>query len=36
MADAQRNILVVDDEPTITEFVSYALTKEGCSADIVD
>ncbi len=34
MADARKRILVVDDEPTITEFVSYALTKEGYSADI--
>ncbi|MBR3690143.1 MAG: response regulator transcription factor [Eggerthellaceae bacterium] len=34
MADARKCILVVDDEPTITEFVSYALTKEGYSADI--
>lgn len=33
MANAQ-NILVVDDEPTITEFVSYALATEGMNADI--
>jgi len=29
-------ILVVDDEPSITEFVSYALKKEGYEIDVVD
>ena len=29
MADTPKRILVVDDEPSITEFVSYALKKEG-------
>lgn len=27
-------ILIVDDEPSITEFVSYAMTKEGYEADV--
>ena len=29
-------MLVVDDEPSITEFVGYALRKEGFSVDVVD
>ena len=29
MADAPKRILVVDDESSITEFVGYALRKEG-------
>ena len=29
MNDTPNRILVVDDEPSITEFVSYALKKEG-------
>ena len=29
MADANKRILVVDDESSISEFVSYALKKEG-------
>ena len=33
MAEGKR-ILVVDDEPTITEFVSYALDREGYSPEI--
>ena len=36
MTDKQTRILVVDDEPSITEFVGYALKKEGYAADIVD
>ena len=36
MTDAPSRILVVDDEPSITEFVSYALKKEGYNADVVD
>ncbi len=36
MADAPTRILVVDDEPSITEFVSYALKREGYLPDIVD
>lgn len=37
MADNQAaRILVVDDEPSITEFVSYALKREGYVADFVD
>ena len=34
MANPQRRILVVDDEPTITEFVSHALQREGYAVDI--
>ena len=34
MADAQKRILVVDDEPTITEFVHHALVDSGFSVDI--
>ncbi len=36
MNEAPRRILVVDDEPSITEFVSYALKKEGYQTDVVD
>ena len=36
MTDTQSRILVVDDEPSITEFVGYALKKEGYVADIVN
>ena len=36
MPDASARILVVDDEPSITEFVGYALRKEGFSVDVVD
>ena len=36
MADTAPRILVVDDEPSITEFVGYALRKEGFSVDVVD
>ena len=36
MPDAPARILVVDDEPSITEFVGYALRKEGFSVDVVD
>ena len=36
MSDAPARILVVDDEPSITEFVGYALRKEGFSVDVVD
>ena len=35
MADAQSRILVVDDEPTIAEFVHHALIESGFSVDIV-
>lgn len=35
MSDTQTKILVVDDEATITDFVSYALKKEGYNADVV-
>lgn len=35
MKDMQKNILVVDDEPSIIEFVAYALSKEGYDADTV-
>lgn len=34
MADARRCILVVDDEPTVAEFVHHALVGNGFSADI--
>ncbi len=33
MTDTPITILVVDDEPSITEFISYALAKEGYSAN---
>lgn len=36
MTDTASRILVVDDESSITEFVSYALTKEGYTVDVVD
>ena len=36
MSDAPSRILVVDDEPSITEFVGYALRKEGFDTDVVD
>ena len=36
MNDTPNRILVVDDEPSITEFVSYALKKEGFHTDVVD
>ncbi len=36
MNDTTRRILIVDDEPSITEFVSYALKKEGFATDVVD
>ena len=36
MADTPTRILVVDDEPSITEFVSYALKREGYAPDVVD
>ena len=36
MTDNPSRILVVDDEQSITEFVSYALTKEGYKTDVVD
>ena len=35
MSDTATNILVVDDEATITDFVGFALEKEGYDADIV-
>lgn len=35
MADTPIRILVVDDEPSITEFVSYALKREGYAPDVV-
>ena len=35
-ATRRNAILVVDDEPSITEFVGYALRKEGFSVDVVD
>ncbi len=34
MDHASARILIVDDEPSITEFVSYALTKEGYLVDV--
>ena len=36
MTEAQKRILVVDDESSITEFVSYALKKEGYQVDVAD
>lgn len=36
MSDTSPRILVVDDEPSITEFVGYALHKEGFAVDVVD
>lgn len=35
MSEAASRILVVDDEDTITDFVGFALEKEGYDADIV-
>ena len=34
MAHTPARILIVDDEPSITEFISYALQKEGYSTDV--
>lgn len=36
MGEAAKRILVVDDESSITEFVGYALRKEGYDVDVVD
>lgn len=36
MNETPSHILVVDDEPSITEFVGYALKKEGFQPDVVD
>jgi two-component system response regulator RegX3 len=36
MNEAPARILVVDDEPSITEFVSYALQREGFAVDVSD
>ena len=36
MNETPSRILVVDDEPAITEFVGYALKKEGFQPDVVD
>lgn len=36
MADTSKRILVVDDESSITEFVGYALRKEGYIVDVFD
>ena len=36
MADTSYRILVVDDEPSLTECVEYALTREGYEADVVN
>ena len=36
MSETTKRILVVDDEMSITEFVGYALTKEGYTVDVVD
>ena len=36
MIETPSRILVVDDEPSITEFVSYALKKKGYETDVVD
>lgn len=35
MSDSMKRVLVVDDEATITDFVGFALQKEGYNADIV-
>ena len=35
MNDTSSRILIVDDEPSITEFISYALRKEGFLVDVV-
>ena len=34
MAEMTKHILVVDDESSISEFVSYALKKEGYEVDV--
>lgn len=34
MTDEAAHILIVDDEPSITEFVSYAMKKEGFAVDV--
>lgn len=34
MENTPARILIVDDEPSITEFVSYAMQKEGCLTEI--
>lgn len=34
MIEEPARILIVDDEPSITEFVSYAMRKEGFEADV--
>ena len=34
MKNTPARILIVDDEPSITEFVSYAMQKEGCLTEI--
>ncbi len=36
MTDSSIRILVVDDDSSVTEFVGYALSREGYDADIVD
>ena len=36
MSDTTKRILVVDDESSITEFVGYALKKEGYAVDVFD
>lgn len=36
MTDTNKRILVVDDENSITEFVGYALRKEGYTVDVYD
>ena len=36
MNETSARILLVDDEPSITEFVSYALQKEGFAVDVAD
>lgn len=36
MADVQKRILAVDDEPTIAEFVSHALKREGYAVDVAE
>ena len=34
MENTPARILIVDDEPSITEFVSYAMQKEGYQTEI--
>lgn len=36
MSDTNKRILLVDDESSITEFVGYALKKEGYAVDVFD